>query len=57
MEQIRVVTTGPAQGFREFILAANRLYALGAIDLAEDTNDFFGAVKFLLHEYFLLGKK
>jgi len=52
-----VVTTGPAQGFREFILAANRLYALGAIDLAEDTNDFFGAVKFLLHEYFLLGKK
>ena len=38
------------------MLAANRLDGLAAIGLAEDADDSFGAVEFVFHEYFLLGK-
>ena len=43
--------------FGDIVLAAHRLDGLTAIGLAQDANDFFGAVEFVFHEYFLLDKR
>jgi len=40
----------------DFVLAADRLNSLIAVGIGENTDDFFGAVRLLFHEYFLLGK-